>query len=63
MSYARQLDKIKETKWIKIKDEVDIVLNKLVPNEQLKTPVNEAHSVPLLQLYFDFNASAWTWLK
>lgn len=37
------------------------VCSDAIPNEQLKTPVNDAHSVPLLQLNFDFNASGWTW--
>lgn len=35
--------------------------NPYLPSEQSKSPVSEAHSVPLLQLYLDLNMSGLTW--
>lgn len=32
-----------------------------LPSEQSKSPVSAAHSVPLLQLYFDLNIFWLTW--
>lgn len=38
----------------------EIASNSYLPSEQSKSPVSDAHSVPLLQLYFDLNMSGRT---